>query len=183
MLKKVIAAGLLGGVVLSAWTFVANAIFFLNLRVNMNTVAEERAVYEVLKRNITAPGGYMCNPALTPEGQFPLNEPVFSIRYAGVGHEAAGRGEWTNLALRFLTAMLAAWMLAVSSERILASYARRVGFFFVLGVWLAVLSEVSKSGIGGLPFTSALLLAGNTVVSWTLVGLAVAALIRPARTA
>ena len=90
MLKRIIVAGLLGGVVLFVWTFFANGILGFNSKINMKQVPQERQVYEVLKANIVEPGRYVCNPELTSERRFPEGEPVFSILYGGGGHEFAG---------------------------------------------------------------------------------------------
>jgi hypothetical protein len=179
MLRKVLIGGVLGGIVLFAWTFIANAILYLTPRVEMKRIPNEREVYEVLKKNIVEPGGYMCNPALTPEGIFPPGEPVFGIHYGGVGHESAGWQMAVHTPLGFLATIIAAWLLAVSSARVLCGYVRRVGFFVVIGVLIAVFSDLTNFGIGSHPFNDALLLAANDVVSWTLVGLAVAWRVRP----
>jgi len=71
MRKKVISAGLLGGVVLIAWTFVVNGILGFQARIEMKQIAAERVVYETLKEHIVDPGRYICNPELTAEGRFP----------------------------------------------------------------------------------------------------------------
>src|SRR3970040_2426110 len=71
MLRKVLVAGVLGGVVMIVWAFVVNGIFGFASSIAMKLVPDERAVYEVLKKNIVAPGRYVCNPAATPSG-FPL---------------------------------------------------------------------------------------------------------------
>jgi hypothetical protein len=61
MLKRILLSEALGGVVLVLWTFVANGIFGVTGRVEMNRIPNERAVYIVLKEAIVAPGGYMAN--------------------------------------------------------------------------------------------------------------------------
>jgi len=179
MWRKVVLAGVLGGGVMIVWAFVVNGIFWFNKSIAMKEIPDERAVYEVLKKNVVAPGRYVCNPAVVPSGMFPMNEPVFGITYSGTGHETAGREENTHFAIAFLATMIAAWMLSVTSERILCSYFRRVLFFVVIGLLFAVFSDLPKSGIGAYPMHDALLWAAYDVATWMAVGLVVASVIKP----
>jgi len=54
-----------------------------------------------------------------------------------------------------------------------------LGFVVLVGVLIAVFRDVARFGIGGHPAGTALSLAGNTVVAWTLMGLAMAGPMRP----
>lgn len=179
MIKRIIISGVVGGMVLISWAIVTNVFFGFQSRIDMKRIPNEGQVYQILKENIVEPGGYVCNPPLTPAGIFPLNEPVFNIRYSGMGHEAAAMELVTQLAMAIIAVLIVAWMLSVSSSRILTTYSRRVLFFVVIGLLFAIFSDLAKFGIGGYPLRSVLLLAGNNVVSWTLVGLVTAMWIRP----
>jgi hypothetical protein len=174
MLKKVFIPGLLGAVVIYLCKIVFNVVFRLNVRVIMKQVPNERAIYEVLKGNITEPGVYLCNPALTSEGRFPDMEPVYGILYSGIGHESAGLGELLGLLITIGAPVIVAWMLSVTSERFISSYGKRVLFFTTIGFLLAVFGDLSRFGIGGYPMSHALILSARTVITWTLAGLAVA---------
>jgi hypothetical protein len=174
MLKKVFIPGLLGAVVLILWTFIINVVFGFNSRITMRQVPNERVVYEVLKANVTEPGIYLCNPALTSEWRFPDNEPVFGIQYAGIGHEWAGIGESMGLLFLLAGPIIGAWMLSVTSERFISSYPNRVLFFTTIGILLAVFGDLKGFGIGGHPLPHALILTARTIITWTLVGLVVA---------
>ena len=179
MLKKIFISGLLGGIVLILWAFVANAILGFKSRIDMKQIPNESQVYQVLKENIVKPGGYMCNSPLTPAGTFPLEEQVFSIRYSGMGHASAAQELVVQLAMAIIAVMVAAWMLSVSSSRILSAYSRRVLFIAAIGLLFAVFSDLAKFGIGGYPLPSLLLLAANDFISWTLAGLVVAWWLKP----
>jgi hypothetical protein len=133
-----------------------------------------------LKETIIQPGRYIVNPALTLSGQFPENEPVFSILYGGVGHEAAGRMQWMHYGTSLAAMLMAAWMLSVTSGGILSSYLRRVLFLAVLGLLMAVFRDLPDMGIGAYPARDAVLLAGFTFGTWLLASLAVAWQVRPA---
>ncbi|KAB2925233.1 MAG: hypothetical protein F9K22_03840 [Bacteroidetes bacterium] len=175
MRTKLLLSALAGAGALVVWTVVINVMFGFNVRYTMQPLPNERELYEVLKRHVTEPGVYLCNPALTAEGRFPGNEPVFGVRTAGVGHEAAGAGMLFGLAQYLLLPLAGAWLLSGTSERFRARYADRVLFFAALGLIAAVAGDLSEYGIGGAPLSTALLLAARTAAGWTVTGLAVAA--------
>lgn len=181
MLRKVLVAGLLGGLVLIVWAFVVNGLFGFQARIDMKRLPAEREVYEALKANVPAPGRYTCNPALTSDGRFPDGEPVFGVLYGGVGHEDAGREMWIGLVLFLAAPLIGAWLLSQASPRVLSSYTRKVLFFAAIGVIVALVADLTRFGIGSYPAGDAALIALNRVVVWTLAGLVVASLIKPAR--
>ena len=174
MWKKVLVAGLLGWLVLIAWGFIINGMFGLNASINLNKLDKEEQVYEVLLDHVVAPGRYVVNPPLTPERNFPEGEPVFSVMYSGVGHEAAGAFQTLRLAANFLIVLVAVWMLSQASDRVLASYPRKVMFFAAIGLLFALFMDLGSAGIGGYPVRDAARLALIHVVMWTVVGMAVA---------
>jgi hypothetical protein len=179
MKRKVIIAGLMGGVVLFAWTFVLNGVFGFKRSVDMKPIPDERQVYEVLKANFVKPGRYIANPELSPSGAFPGGEPVFSIHYSGLGHDSAGRLMPLQLVVFCLAPLIGAWMLSLTSRWVLASYRRKVLFFAAIGLLLAVYGDLMSFGIDGYPLADALLLAAYDIISWTLVGLVVAWRLQP----
>ncbi len=182
MLKKVIIAGMLGGVVLMVWTLVVNGIFRFQASIDMKRIEAERQVYEVLKEHIVDPGRYIINPELTSEMRFPDGEPAFSVLYGGVGHESAGSFMLVGLVIFFLAPMIGAWMLSQTSERVMSSYPRKVLFFVAIGLLFALFTDLTDFGIGSYPLRDALLFAINHIVAWTLVGVVVAWRMKPERT-
>jgi len=179
MFRRVILPGLVGGLVLIVWTFLVNGIFGFKSSIDMKQIPEERVVYEVLKENITEPGRYACNPEVVSERGFPGNEPVFSVLYGGVGHEAAGRLMLVHLPLFFIAPIIVAWMLSVTSRRILSRYMRKVLFVAAVGLFLAVFVRLSDYGIGSYPPNDALVLALHDLVLWAVVGVVMGGMIRP----
>jgi len=180
MTKKVIVAGLFGGVVLIILSAV-NGVLGFRARIDMKQIPAERRVYEVLKETIGEPGRYICNPELTSEGRFPGEAPVFSVLYSGMGHKTAGKLTLIGLAAFLLAPMIGAWMLSLTSARILSSYPRKVLFFTAIGLLFAVFWDLTNFGIGGYPLKDAILLAGHDIIVWTIVGLVVAWRIQPER--
>jgi hypothetical protein len=179
MTKKVIIAGLLGAVVLIVWTFIVNGVLGLHSSLYMKEIRAERVVYETLKEHIVEPGRYTCNPELTSEGRFPPGEPVFSVLYGGMGHEAAGSLMLVGLVVFLISPLIGAWMLSQASKRVLSSYPRKVLFFAVIGLLFAVFGDLVEFGIGGHPPKDVFLLGVHHVVVWTLVGLVVAWRMKP----
>jgi len=178
MVRKVIVAGFVGWVVLAVWTFIVNGLLGFRSRIDMNQIANERLVYQTLRDNIIEPGKYACNPELT-ESRFPENEPVYSIMYSGLGHEAAGRESLVQMVNGLVMVMIATWMLATAGEPSRRSYARRVLFFTVIGLFVAASSHITEYGIGGYPLGDSVALAANEIVQWTVVGLFVAWRLKP----
>ena len=179
MTKKIISAGILGGIALALWTFVINGLLGFNARINMKQVEDQPAVYEVLKVHITEPGHYVCNPELTSENRFPEGEPVFSILYGGMGHEAAGMLMLAGLAIYFATSFIAAWMLSGTSAKIQSSYIRKVSFFIIVGLLFAIFSDLARYGIGDYPLKDAVLIGLNHILTWTVMGSVIAWRIKP----
>jgi uncharacterized membrane protein len=179
MIRRTLLAGTLGFVALTFWTIVLNVLFGFTVRVAMNRVADEPVVHRVLKENITAPGVYLINPALTREWQYPAGEPVFGVTYSGMGHEAAGPMMPVEVGLAFVGALLVAGLLSAASASVLSTWVRRTGFVIAVGVLLAVTADLSRVGIGGYPMGVAAAKAAGRVAGWSLAGLAMAWAIRP----
>ena len=180
MLKKVIIAGLLGGLTLIIWAILIDGLFGFRYRIDMKKVPNEPQVYQILKENITEPGRYLCNPALTESNMFPENQPVFSILYGGMGHEAAGSlSVILDFIYAFITATLCAWLLSLTSERIISSYPRKVFFVIITGVLFAFFSDIKKYGIGNYPLNDTLIMTFHNIILWTVLGLVISLFIKP----
>jgi len=174
MIKRILLPAALGFLVLFVWTFLVNGMFGFNARLTMNTPPDEVAVYEMLKEHIVDGGVYISNPQADPEVGFPWGEPVFSISYAGFGHEAAGRMQLVRMVVAFSSMLLVAGLLSVTSPRVRSRYTTRVLFVVGLGVLVVLLADIPRLGIGGYPVNTALLFAANRIVLWTLIGLVMA---------
>lgn len=182
MIRKVISAGILGGVVLIIWTIVVNGFLGFQASIDMKKISAERQVYETLKEHIVDPGRYICNPELTSEGRFPDGEPVFSILYGGIGHESAGSLMLVGLVVFFLAPIVGAWMLSQTSARIMSSYPRKVLFFVAIGLLFAIFTDLTNFGIGRYPVKDAIILGLSHIIVWTLMGFVAAWRIKPERT-
>ncbi len=180
--KKVIVAGLLGGLALMVWLFVVNGVFGFHSRLTMKEVTAEQVVYEVLKEQITEPGRYLVNPPRGNDGLYTRpGQPVYSVLYGGYSHEAWGFLMLVGLAIFVVAPMIGAWLLSRTSTRLLSSYPRKVMFVVVMGIQFALVSDMLAFGIGGYPLKDAILLGLNHLAAWTVVGLVVAWRITPER--
>ncbi len=178
MSKRILLAGVLGAIALMLWTFVTSAFFLFNVKMRMQQLPNERAVYQMLKENVTAPGVYVVNPEVVPEQGYPSGEPVFGLTYAGFGHEAAGRLVAVQPLIALVSCLLAAWLLSKASSRVLSSYARKVCFVSSIGLLVAVFGDLMKFGIGGYPAATAAIVAAYDLVSWIIAGLVIAGVMR-----
>jgi hypothetical protein len=180
MLRKVFIAGLSGGVLLIVWAILVNGIFGFKYRMDMKKVPNEEQVYQLLKENISEPGRYLCNPPLTESNLFPENEPVFSILYGGMGHEAAGPlSIILDFLYAFIVATLGALLLSMASEKILSSYPRRIFFVVLAGLIFVFFSDLKKYGIGNYPLDDTLIMTLHNIILWTLLGVVIGFFIKP----
>ena len=179
MAKKVILAGVLGAIVMILWSFVLNGLFGFRSSIDMKKVPNEAQVYAILQENIVEPGRYVCNPPMPPNAPPPPGQPVFGILTSGVGHEYAGRMMLIELLTFLLSPILAAWLLAQTSQRVLASYGRKVLFCAAIGLLFALFTNLSNYGIANYPLGDACLLAVHNIGLWTVIGLVVAWKLRP----
>jgi len=180
IMRRVVIAGLMGSLTLIVWMVVVNGLLGFKAGVEMKRLDNEREVYETLRDNVSQPGRYTVDPEVTAEGRFPEGEPVFSVLYGGMGHGSAGGHAIAGLVVMLIVPFAGAWLLSQASDRVLSSYPRKVLFFLVLGVLIALFSDFDKFGIGGYPLRDVLMLGLHDIVLWTLVGMVIASRIRPA---
>ncbi len=179
MRKRILLAGTLGAASLILWAFVANAIFGFSSRVELKRVPDERTLYEALRTTVKVPGVYIVDAQLPPDGTSAAGEPVYGVRYGGIGHEQAGRMLVFELSVTWVATTLAATLLSFASGRVRRHYGRSVLFLAGIGLLLALAGDVSKLGIGGYPVTAALLIAANRAAAWAVAALVMAGTMRP----
>jgi hypothetical protein len=97
-----------------------------------------------------------------------------------MGHDTAGGVMIAGLVVMLVLPMTAAWLLSQASDRVLASYPRKVFFFFTLGLLIALFSDFNKYGIDGYPLGDVLMLGAHDILVWTIVGVVIAWRIKPA---
>jgi hypothetical protein len=180
-LRRVLIAGLVGGIVLIAWFVVADGILGFKRSVEMSSLGEEREVYAFLAQHVTTPGRYVCNPEVSPGAGYPGDAPIFAVQYSGLGHADAGQEIIVGLVAALLACTAGAWVLAHASSAIMSRYRSRVLLVVVIGVIAALLEVVGRFGISGYALGDALLLGVHDLAGWALAGLAIAWVVRPVR--
>jgi hypothetical protein len=184
MVKKVLSAGIGGGIVIVVWLVASNAILPYKTNMIHRIAPNQLAIHRVLKENITKPGTYTC-PYLRPEEESLLpdyrNQPVYSIIYEGYRH--SGEGAPTVLfpiVIPFVAALTASWMLSMTSEKILSRYYRRFLFIALLGGIIALYDDILQISMGPQPDDYQIFLAVNNIITWALAGLVFAWGVKPA---
>ena len=178
-MKRILLAGLLGGIVFLAWLIIVDGIFGFKRSIEMNQLSDERLVYEFLTEHVTEPGRYVCNPEVLPEQRFPGNDPIFVVQYSGLGHDDSGQEMLVGLIIMFLAPFFGAWLLANTSSRILSSYGSRILFLFGIGVVFSLFGIMARFSIASYPLGDTLILTLHDLAVWVVAGLVIALMIRP----
>jgi hypothetical protein len=178
-LRRVLVAGLLGGLVMVIWLVVADGILGFKRGIEMNQLPQERRVYAFLMEHVTQPGRYVLNPEVLPEQRFPGDAPIFSVQYSGLGHADAGQEVIVGLVVMLMSPVVGAWLLANASGRVHARYGSRVGFFAAIGLVIALLGLGARFGLAAYSIRDASLLAVHDLGAWFLAGLVVAWVVGP----
>ena len=178
-MKRVLLAGLLGGLVLIVWLIVVDGLLGFSRAIDMKELPEERVVYAFLVEHVKEPGRYVLNPEVLPEQRFPGDDPIFGLHYTGLGHDDAGQEMLLGLVVMLLSPIAGAWLLANSSARTLSRYGRRVGFFAMIGVVVALLGLMARFGLARYSLGDASVWAIHDFAAWVLAGLVVSCFIRP----
>jgi len=181
-LKKVIVAGLLGGIVMIVWLVIVDGFLGFQRGIEMNQLDDERAVYAFLVEHAPEPGRYVVNPEVSADRAFPEDDPVFAVQYSGLGHADAGQEVLLGLVVVFLAPVLGAWLLSNASDRILSRYGSRLFFFSVIGVVFTLFGVMARFGLARYPLGDAAALSVHDLAAWVVAGLVVARFVRPADT-
>ena len=97
-----------------------------------------------------------------------------------MGHEAAGPlSVILDFIYAFITATLCAWLLSLTSERIISNYPRKVFFVIITGVLFVFFSDIKKYGIGNYPLNDTLIMTFHNIILWTVLGLVISLFIKP----
>lgn len=178
-MKRIVIAGLLGGVIFFAWFIIVDGILGFKRSIEMNQLSNERSVYDFLVEKVTEPGRYVCNPEILPEQRFPGDDPIFVVHYSGLGHDDAGLEMLVGLIVMFLAPFLGAWLLSNASTRVLSSYGSRILFLFGIGVVFSFFGIMERFSIASFPLGDTLLLTLHDLAVWVVAGLVIARVIRP----
>lgn len=184
MKKQILLAGLLGGIVILMWSIVSQTMLPFKRYYTLKTFPDQLEIHRLLKERITQPGIYVCPYFSTYEEAIQLesygDQPIFSISYTGATHNTVGSLLSLCVLAIFVAPTIAAWMLSVTSPKILSSYARRVVFVAALGLFLAIFGDWLRQMEDTQPTGLIVFLMVNSLITWVLAGLVIAWRVKPA---
>jgi hypothetical protein len=192
MSTRVILAGIVGGIVMFIWNFVAHDLLPLG-EMGVRLIPNEDAVTSVLQTNLGDTSGFYVFPSggLTPGASREQKEAAMKKAEeqmaAGAGGVLIYRPKRVfnfpkRLGIEFATEMIES-LLAVFllGQTRITSFGGKVGFILTAGILAAIATNVPYANWYGFPKTFTLAQMIMMVVSFLLVGI-VAALILPKRT-
>lgn len=189
---RILAAGILGGVMMFLWTSIAHMALDLG-EAGIGEIPNEPAVLNAMQSNIGQQSGLYIFPGLGA-GKNPTRQekneamkhmsdkiaanPSGILMYHAPGRPFAfAKSLGIEFGTELLEAVLVVWLLALTG---IASFAGRVGFAVVAGILAAITTNVSYWNWYGFPgvYTASYMLI--EIIGFVLVGI-VAALILPRR--
>jgi hypothetical protein len=195
MAKRVVLAGILGGLTLFVWLFVVHEFLGIDESAEKE-IPNEANVLGSMQASITEAGfyifpgfglgpkptqaqrneampGYMKKYEVSPHGILIYHPPSGPFSFGGLlGRQGA---------LNLIEGLLAAWLVAwVAAER---SFTEKVGFVFVVGVFAAISTNVEYWNWYEFPTVYTVPYMLSQIVGYTLTGCVIAALIKKAEPA
>jgi hypothetical protein len=184
-MKNIFIAGLVGGVILFVWGFLAWVVLPLHSG-SIKTFSNEEAVVSTMSAGSPAKGVYMF-PAQPPKSQVAETEAWIKRMEKGptgmVVFDPGGMAPMMPLQMVIgfvngvLSAMLAAWFLSRSTAAN-RSYFARVAYCGALGIFISLTAHVVQWNWMNYPFNYISGVVVDTVIAWSLVGLGIGKIIK-----
>ena len=181
MAKQILLAGVLGGIALFMWGGLAHDVLSLG-SVGIQTLPQQQPVMDALKA-ASPQSGFYYFPQADASGRVAPEKaggPAGILIYQSSGAGKPLTGQLINEAvLNIVLALFAAWLLSLASG--ITSYVGRVGFVMLLGLPVALMSNVESWNWYGYPlnYTAATII--ENLIGFLVVGLVAAAFVKPAR--
>jgi hypothetical protein len=190
MAKRVVIAGILGGLMMFVWLFVAHEFLPLG-EMGVGEIPNEAPVLSAMQAAIPRGGLYLFpGSGLGPNATFEQRNaamPAYMKKYEQSPHGILayhppsggfnfGAALVREGALNVLEGLLAAWLLAWASGG--KAYSGRAGFVVVLGALAAVTTNVEYWNWYDFPGTYIAGYMVTQIIGFTLVGLVVAAFVK-----
>jgi hypothetical protein len=185
-MKKTIFASLAGGLILFVWSFLAWVVLPLH-QSSIKTIPNEDAVMSMLQQSLTTKSVYIfpanpgmkADPAVMAAWEQKMKQgPTGMLMYNPAGEDPMMPNQMIfGFILDVFAAMLAAWFLSRSTA-VASSYFARVAYCGMLGIFVSVFTHLMNWNWMGTPadFTTGLIV--DSIISWILAGLAIAAIIK-----
>jgi len=179
MKREILLSGLLGGVVMFAWLIVTHGPLPLSGD-SPRPIPNDKEIHTILKERLSDSGIYYT-PDSSDESRvlYPNfgTEPLFIVTATGRTPDSFLGQLLLELFCIFSAPLIAAWLLSVTSVRILGRFFLRLVFVAVLGALVAVCSGMSSDA----PIEIIALSSLNSLIMWGLAGLVIAWRIKPVR--
>jgi hypothetical protein len=185
-MKKTLLGGIVGGIILFVWSFMAWVILPLHTS-TMREIPNEDAVVAALKATLPTRGVYMLrhNPGMSADKaaqdawlQKVAQGPNGMIIYDPAGAEPMMAGQMVGgLLIDILSALIVAWLLTRSTA-LSASYISRVMFCGMFAIFATAFDYLTMWNWMGYPgdFTTGLIV--DALIAWLLAGLGIAAIVK-----
>lgn len=184
-MKKIIIAGIIGGIVITIWGFVA----WMGLNFHKDTMkgCPEDEIFSHIFVNSMKDEGVYVIPAMpdshTEATQKAYQEKIKSGPIATIFFRPSG-GDPTmtkdiivGTIFNIIAAMLAAWILSRSTAS-KQSYFARVSFVGVLAIFATITIHISNWNWMYFPLKYTTAMAADLIIGWVLAGLIIAAFIK-----
>jgi len=190
MSTRIILAGIVGGIVMFIWNFVAHDLLPLG-EMGVRLIPNEDAVTSVLQTNLGDTSGFYVFPSggLTPGATREQKEAAMKKAEeqmaAGAGGVLIYRPKRIfnfpkRLGIEFATevieSLLAVFLLAQTGIR---GFGGKVGFIFTVGILAAIVTNIPYANWYGFPKTFTLAQMVMTVVGYLLIGIVAGLVLKP----
>ncbi|HEV3041690.1 MAG TPA: hypothetical protein VHA33_28250 [Candidatus Angelobacter sp.] len=188
MAKRVLLAGILGGIAMFVWNFVAHDLLPLG-EIGLREIPNEAAVLATMHANMPEPGLYIFpgfglpadatraqKEAAMPEVQRKAaSGPQGVIVYHPIGNSQFMRQLLTEGGTNILQALIAVFLLA---QVRLKRFSSRVGFVTLIGIGAAITTNISYWNWYGFPGNYTAGYVFTLVVGYIVVGVIAAAIVK-----
>jgi hypothetical protein len=181
MTKRILFAGLLGGIAMFLWASLAHMVLGLG-SVGIGEIPNEPAVLGALETGLGANAGLYVFPAMGREGmagyQGKLDRnPSGLLLYHPAGAKAMTAGQLvTEFLTELVEALLAVFLLSRTG---LTGFGSRVGFVTLVGILASITTNVPYWNWYGYPASYTAAYMFTQIVNYLLVGLVAALVMRP----
>jgi len=192
-MKRIIIAGIVGGIVYTIWGALAWMVLGIHDWTSVK-ITDEDAVVAILNENITQEGVYFF-PAM-PEPSSTMSEaeisaqtdqwmekyrrgPIGMIAYRPHGADPMMTSMYiSGVIISILAALIVAWLLSRSTA-MSQSYLARVSFCGTLAIFASIVTHVAFWNWMLMPFDYTIAMVLDVVLGWVVTGAVIAAIVKP----
>lgn len=189
MAKRIVLAGVLGGLAMFLWSSIAHMALGLG-SLGIQDIPNEQAMMGAMKNNLPQSGFYFFpglgvapgasraerNAAMNVYQQKVASGPSGILVYHSSGQKAISAGQLlTELGTNVVQALLAAILLAFTGLR---SYGARVGFVALAGLMAGITTNISYWTWYGFPGSYTAGYAFTEIIGYVCIGLVAAAIVK-----